>query len=133
VSATFRFSGKLGVLLLFAVGGGATLWAILFWRNPENSVRWAFTQLHSSLVRGRKEQAAQFVAPRVEASGREMGRDEFMAAYQLPPRPGELHEAPCPKTAGHWTVRMDDAIYCFVRGKNAWQLHHIGTGVCGCR
>ena len=133
MSAPFRFSGKLAVLLLFAVGGGATLWAILFWRNPENGVRLTFTQFHSSLVRGRKEQAAQFVAPVVTASGREMSRAEFMAAYSLPPGPGELDVATCPTSAAHWTVRMGDSTYCFVRGPNAWQLHHLGAGPCGCR
>ncbi len=129
----FRFSGKLAVALLFVVGGGATLWAILFWRNPENSVKWTFTQLHSSLVRGRKEQASRFVAPRVTAAGRESGREEFMAAYRLPPRPGELRAAPCPSAAGHWTVGMEGSAYCFVRAEQAWQLHHLGPEPCACR
>ncbi len=132
MKAARRFSGKLGVVLLFVVGGGATLWAILFWRDPENSVRWSFTQLHSSLVRGRKEQAAQFVAPAVFASGRERPRDEFLAWYALPPHPGELDVALCPATAGHWTVTMGDLVYCFVRSKNAWQVHWIGEKACGC-
>lgn len=133
MSGPRRFSGKLGVAVLFAVGGGATLWAILFWRNPENSVRWAFTQFHSSLVRKRTEQAAQFVAPRVEAGGRGLSREEFMASYALPPRPDELSVAPCAKTAGHWTVSMGSSAYCFTRGANAWQIHRVGTAPCDCR
>lgn len=133
MSGPARFSGKLGIALLFAVGGGATLWAILFWRNPENSVRWAFTQFHSSLIRKRTEQAAQFVAPRVSLPGREAGREEFMASYALPPKPEELSVAPCAKTDGHWTVTMGASVYCFSRGTNAWRIHRVGGAPCDCR
>lgn len=127
-----RFSGKLGVILLFVVGGGATLWAILFWRDPENTVRWSFTQLHSSLVRGRRTQALQFVAPTVHSGGRTRSREEFLGTYTLPPHPGTLDVAVCPRIPEHWTVRMGDLVYCFVRGKNAWQVHWIGEKECGC-
>lgn len=133
MSRTFRFSGRLGVALLFAVGGGATLWAILFWRNPENSVRWAFTQFHSSLVRNRTAQAAQFVAPRVTVAGRESSREEFMSAYKLPPKPGDLAVAPCASNPGHWTVTMEGSAWCFTRGATAWQVHRVGGAPCDCR
>jgi hypothetical protein len=133
VSAPRRFSGRLGIAALFALGGALTLWAILWWRTPSNSVGWSFTQLHSSLLRKKREQAAQFVAPRVRYSGEEMDRERFLSAYVLPPKPGELAKAPCPAAAGHWVVAMDGRAYCFVRAEHSWQLHQVGEAPCGCR
>ena len=63
-------SGKKWVLGLLALGTCAALVAVTYWQSPENSVRWSFTQIHTSLVRGKKDQAGRFLAPRVTVHGK---------------------------------------------------------------
>jgi hypothetical protein len=126
-------SGKWWVLGLLALGSCAGLVAVTYWKRPENSVRWSFTQIHTSLVRDKKEAAARFLAPRVTWDGKEMSAKEFMAAYTQPPEPDVIDTQPCPSTPSHWTVTMRTHVFCFVEDKSLWRLHYAGTGPCDCK
>jgi hypothetical protein len=118
---------------MLALGAAAGGFAALYWTSPSNSVRWSFTQFHTSLVRGNRRTAEALVAPRVVLSGREMRADEFLAGYQAPRNPGPLEVAPCPSAPDHWTVAMSGQSYCFLLVGRAWKLHRIGPPPCGCR
>ena len=126
-------SGKWWVLGLFAIGSAAGIFAVTYWKRPENSVRWSFTQIQTSLVREKKESAARFLAPRVRLNGRDLTSAEFIAAYTQPPDPDVFEATPCPATPGHWIVTMRGHVFCFVEDKNLWRLHLVGTGTCDCR
>lgn len=126
-------SGKAWVLGLVALGGAAGLFAATYWKRPENSVRWSFTQIHTSLVRGKRDAAARFLAPRITWNGKEMTPGVFLESYTLPPEPGEIDTAPCPSTGGHRTVVMGKLVYCFVEEGPLWKLHWIGAAPCACR
>lgn len=127
-------SGKKWVLGLVALGAVAGLIAVTYWQRPENSVRWSFTQIHTSLVRGKKEAAARFLAPRITWNGKEMTSTEFLAAYTLPSQADVIDTAVCPTAAGHLTVTMKGLVYCFVpETKTFWKLHALTAGACGCR
>jgi hypothetical protein len=126
-------SGKLWVIGLLALGGVAGGVAVTYWKRPQNSVRWSFTQIHTSLVRGRKEAAVRFLAPRVLWQGRDCSAPEFIAAYGLPPQADTIQVASCAATAPHWTVAMTDQVYCFFEEGPLWKLHWVGPGPCSCR
>jgi hypothetical protein len=127
-------SGKKWVLGLLALGAMAGLIAVTYWKRPENSVRWSFTQIHTSLVRGKKDAAARFLAPRITWNGKEMTSAEFIAAYTLPSEPDVIETAVCPKTPAHLIVTMKGLVYCFVtEGGTLWKLHSLESGVCVCR
>jgi hypothetical protein len=126
-------SGQGWVLGLLALGACAGLFAVTFWMRPENSVRWSFTQIHTSLVRGKKDAAARFLAPRVTWNDRELSAADFLVAYGLPPEPSDIETAVCPSTPAHWTVTMKTHRYCFIRQGSLWRLHWVGTVPCSCR
>jgi hypothetical protein len=125
-------SGQWWVLGLFALGSAAGIFAVTYWKSPENSVRWSFTQIQTSLVRDKKESAARFLAPRVRWKGRDLTAAEFVAAYTQPLDPDVFETTPCPATPGHWIVTMKENVFCFVEDKNLWRLHWVGTGRCDC-
>ena len=126
-------NGKLWVLGLLALGAAAGFVAVTYWKSPENSVRWSFTQIQTSLVRDKKEAAARFLAPRVRWNGKDLSAAEFLAAYTQPPEPDVIQTLPCPSSPAHWTVSMKGNVFCFVEDKTLWRLHSVGTGACDCR
>lgn len=119
-------SGKLWVVGLLVLGAGAGLFSVVYWRQPENRVRWSFSQLHSALLRKRVDASGKFVADRVNVSGKEMSRDEFLATYVMEPKSDLLVVTPCAKIPGHWDVALRGRIYCFVFEGKLWKLHGIG-------
>jgi hypothetical protein len=126
-------SGTIWVLGLLALGACAGLIAVTHWQRPENSVRWSFTQIHTSLVRGKKEQAGRLLAPRVTVHGKEMTDAEFVVAY-IPPATADVIETqPCAATPAHQIVRMKDLVYCFYGEGTLWRLHWVGKNACGCK
>lgn len=125
-------SGKIWVLILLALGAAAGLVAVTYWKRPENSVRWSFTQIHTSLVRGKKDAAARFLAPRVSLDGKDLAPSEFIAAYSLDRQTDEIDVVPCPAAPTHWTVIMSGQSYCFVLDGRLWKLHAVGTAPCTC-
>ena len=126
-------SGQGWVLGLLALGACAGLFAVTFWKRPENSVRWSFTQIHTSLVRGKRDAAGRFLAPHVTWNGRELTDAEFLNAYTLPVEPDAIETATCPSLPAHWTVTMKGHLYCFYEDGSLWRLHWVGTGSCTCR
>ena len=127
-------SGKWWVVGVLSLGAVAGLIAVTYWQRPENSVRWSFTQIHTSLVKGKKDAAARFLAPRVTWNGREMSSAEFLAAYTLPSEADVIETAVCPKSAFHLNVTMKGLVYCFVSdGGTLWRLHSLESGVCTCK
>jgi len=127
-------SGKWWVVGVMSLGAAAGLIAVTYWQRPENSVRWSFTQIHTSLVKGKKDAAGRFLAPRVTWNGKEMTSAEFLAAYTLPSEPDEIETAICPTVPSHLTVRMRGLVYCFVtENKTFWRLHALTNGACGCK
>jgi hypothetical protein len=126
-------SGTWWVLGVLGLGAVAGLIAVTYWQRPENSVRWSFTQIHTSLVKGKKDAAARFLAPRVSWNGKEMTSAEFLAAYTLPSEADEIETAVCPTTPSHLVVTMKGLVYCFVSdGKTFWRLHALTNGRCAC-
>ena len=125
-------TGRLTVAAIFAVSGGLALTAVLYWKNPENRARWSFTRFHSLLVRDHPEQAAAFVAREVVFDGRTLSREAFMAAYALPKRSGEVETQPCPAAPDHWSVRMNERVYCFQLEDDLWKVHWVGNAPCDC-
>ena len=131
-------SGKKWVLGLLAFGACGGMVAVTYWQRPENSVRWSFTQIHTSLVRpshvrGQKEKILRFIAPRVTFHGKEMSDVEFLDAY-IPPSTADVIETqPCAAVGVHQTVRMKDLTYCFIQDGKLWRLHWVGKGACGCK
>ena len=131
-------SGKKWVLGLLALGTCAALVAVTYWQSPENSVRWSFTQIHTSLVRpahvkGQKEKILRFLMPSVTVHGKEMSDAAFIDAY-IPPSTADVIETkPCAAVATHQTVVMKDLSYCFIQDGKLWRLHWLGTGACGCK
>jgi hypothetical protein len=107
--------------------------AVTYWKSPENSVRWSFTQIQTSLVRDKKESAARFLAPRVRWNGKDLSASEFIAAYRQPPDPDVIQTVRCAALPDHWTVTMRGNVFCFVEDGNLWRLHAVGTGRCDCR
>jgi hypothetical protein len=126
-------NGKMWVLGMLALGACAGLFAATYWKRPENSVRWSFTQIHTSIVRGRKDAAARFLAPRVTWNGRELAAAGFLDAYALPPDPDVIDTLPCPSLPSHWTVTMRNEVYCFVEDGPLWRLHEVTSGRCRCK
>ena len=92
-------SGQKWVIGLLALGACAGLFAVTYWKRPENSVRWSFTQIHTSLVRGKREAAIRFLAPRVTWEGRERSAADFLTAYTLPAKASDIEAAACPSTS----------------------------------
>ena len=126
-------SGKKWVLGLLAFGACGALIAVTYWQRPENSVRWSFTQIHTSLVKGKKDAAARFLAPRVTWNGKGMSAAEFLAAYTLPAEADVIETAVCPTTPAHLTVSMKGLVYCFApETKTFWKLHALTSGACRC-
>lgn len=125
-------SGKIWVLILLALGAAAGLVAVTYWKRPENSVRWSFTQIHTSLVRGKNDAAARFLAPRVTLNGKDLTASEFIAAYSLDRQTDEIDVVACPSVPAHWTVIMSRQSYCFVLDGRVWKLHVVGTVPCTC-
>jgi hypothetical protein len=126
-------SGAWWVLGLLALGSCAGLFAVTYWKRPDSSVRWSFTQIQTSLVRDKKEAAARFLAPRVTWNGKDLSAAEFMAAYTQPPEPDVIEAQPCAAQPSHWTVTMRKDVFCFVQDKTLWRLHSVGVGSCGCK
>lgn len=126
-------SGKIWVLGLLSLGAAAGTIAVTYWRSPENSVRWSFTQIHTSLVRGKKDSAARFLAPRMTFNGKEVSGAEFLNAYSLDRQTDEIETRPCPTTPSHMTVTMSGQGYCFFQEKSLWKLHWVGPAPCTCR
>ena len=125
-------SGQAWVLGLLGLGAVAGIIAVTYWQRPENSVRWSFTQIHTSLVRNRKEAAGRFLAPRVTWDGKEMSGPEFLESYRLPPEADTIDTAVCPSVPAHWTVTMRGRLYCFIGEKTLWRLHWVGSEPCTC-
>ena len=131
-------SGKKWVLGLLAFGACGGLVAVSYWQRPENSVRWSFTQIHTSIVRpshvkGQKEKITRFIAPRVTVHGKEMSDTEFLDAY-IPPATADVIETrTCAAVPAHQVVLMKDLSYCFIQDGKLWRLHWIGTGACACK
>jgi len=126
-------SGKWWVLGLLALGAAAGSVAVSYWQSPENSVRWSFTQIHTSLVREKKDAAARFLQPRILFNGKEVSSGEFLAAYSLDRQTDEIDTVPCPSTPSHMTVTMAKQVYCFIREGRLWKLHLVGAAPCTCR
>ena len=126
-------SGKKWVLGLLALGAAAGFVAVTYWQSPENSVRWSFTQIHTSLVRGKKDAAARFLAPTVTLNGKTLSAAEFLSAYSLDRQTDEIDTLPCPSTPSHMTVTMSKQVYCFQKENRLWKLHLVGPAPCGCR
>ena len=126
-------SGKKWVLGLLALGACAATVAVTYWERPENSVRWSFTQIHTSLVRGKKDQAGRFLAPRVTMHGRELSDAEFLVAYIPPSTADVIDTQGCGAVPAHQVVKMKDLVYCFVGDGRLWRLHWVGKDTCGCR
>jgi hypothetical protein len=116
-----------GLLAFGAAGGSFAFW---HWSRPENAVRWSFTQLHTSLLRKRREPVLQLVAPEVTLDGRRLAREDFLAAYVPPAKPGDLDVAPCPAAPGHWVVTMHGRAWCFSPHGRGWLLHRLGPAPC---
>jgi len=126
-------SGKWWVLGVLSLGAVAGLIAVTYWQRPENSVRWSFTQIHTSLVKGKKDAAARFLAPRLTWNGKEMSSAEFLAAYTLPSEADVIETAVCPAVSSHLTVSMKGLVYCFTpETKTFWKLHALYNGSCRC-
>ncbi|MBV8881439.1 MAG: hypothetical protein JO332_15845 [Planctomycetaceae bacterium] len=126
-------SGKFWVLGLLSLGAVAGLIAVTYWKRPENSVRWSFTQIHTSLVRGKKDAAARFLTPRMTFNGKDLSAAEFLTTYSLDRQTDEIDTVPCPSVPAHWTVIMSGQSYCFVQEGPLWKLHVVGTPPCRCR
>ncbi len=126
-------NGKYWVLGLLSLGAAAGLVAVTYWRRPENSVRWSFTQIHTSLVRGKKDQAVRFLTPKVVLDGKELSAEAFLNAYSLDRQTDEVDTAPCPSVPSHMTVTMSGQVYCFVLDGKLWKLHVVGAAPCKCR
>jgi hypothetical protein len=128
-------SGRLWVLGLLALGAALALVAVTYWKRPENSVRWSFTNLHTAVVRGKRDQALRLLAPTVTWNGKDYADRDFAAAYALPPKAGEIETFACPARGEHQVVRMNDLAYCFVTdgSRTLWRLHWVGPGPCTCR
>jgi hypothetical protein len=126
-------SGKKWVLGLLALGVAAGSVAVSYWQSPENSVRWSFTQIHTSLVRGKKDAAARFLAPRVTLNGKDVSSGEFLSTYSLDRQTDEIETVSCPSTPSHMTVTMSKQAYCFIQEGRIWKLHQVGASPCPCR
>jgi hypothetical protein len=126
-------SGKKWVLGLLALGAAAGFVAVSYWQSPENSVRWSFTQIHTSLVRGKKDSAVRFLDPTVTLNGKNLSAAEFLTAYSLDRQTDEIDTLPCPSTPSHMTVTMAKQVYCFRKEGRLWKLHLVGPAPCGCR
>jgi len=127
-------SGKWWVVGVMSLGAAAGLIAVTYWQRPENSVRWSFTQIHTSLVKGKKDAAARFLAPRITWNGKEMTSAEFLASYTLPAEPDVIETAVCPAAPAHLTVMMKGLVYCFVtEDRTFWRLHSLNSGSCNCK
>jgi hypothetical protein len=132
-------SGKKWVLGLLAFGACGGLIAVTHWQRPENSVRWSFTQIHTSLVRpshvrNQNEKVIRFLTPRVTVYGREMSPEEFLVAYIPPSTADVITTELCSAVPEHQLVRMKDLVYCFVGGEGTlWRLHWVGKEKCGCK
>ena len=131
-------SGKAWVLGLLVLGACGGLVAVTYWQRPENSVRWSFTQIHTSLVRpshvrGKKEKITRFLAPRVTLHGKEMSDEDFVDAY-LPPSTADVIDTQiCGSAPAHQVVKMKDLVYCFILDGTLWRLHWVGNGTCSCK
>ncbi len=126
-------SGRYWVIGIFAVAGALALGAVLYWRRPETRVRWSFTQIHSSLLRNRKEVAASFLARRVTLARKDLSPAEFLESYDAKRVSGPLDVAPCPSIADHRLVRIAKGTYCFLLEGDLWRLHWVDAGPCACR
>jgi len=124
-------NGRLWVLGLLVLGSGAGIFAVWHWSQPENAVRWTFTQFHTSLMPGkRKEAARQIAADPVTVDGLPMSKNDFIASYVVQAPPGALVVAPCPGAPGHWEARMAERSWCFVKEGREWKLHRVGLAPC---
>jgi hypothetical protein len=126
-------SGKFWVVGMLALGTALGVFSVVYWTRPENQVRGAFTQLHTALLRGPREKAVRLVADRASLDGKEMSRDEFLAAYKVESTAGLLEAAPCPSAPEHGEVRMKGRAWCFLRDSGRWKLHSVGPSPCACR
>ena len=125
-------SGRWVVVGIFALSAAMALFAVFYWKDPENRSRWSFTRFHSLLVRKHPEQAASFVAREVVFHGKTLSRKEFMAAYVLPKKSENVRTEPCPTADSHWTVSLGDLIYCLQLEDDLWKIGWLGKGPCRC-
>lgn len=126
-------NGRLWVLGLLGLGAIPGMVAVTYWKSPQNSVRWSFTQIHTSLVRGKKDAAARFLMPSVSFNGKTLTAAEFLSAYSLDRQTAEIETRPCPSSPPHWTVIMSGQNYCFAQEGSLWKLHLVGSPPCACR
>jgi hypothetical protein len=126
-------NGKYWVIGLLGLGCIPGLVAVTYWKSPPNSVRWSFTQIHTSLVRGKKDAAVRFLAPTVTYNGKDLSAAEFMSAYSLDRQTDEIETTPCASTPAHMTVTMSRQVYCFEQVKSLWRLHLVGAPPCSCK
>ncbi len=125
-------SGKWWVLGLLALGVAAGTIAVTYWQSPENSVRWSFTQIHTSLVRDKKDAAARFLEPTITFNGKNVPAADFLSSYSLDRQTDEIDTRPCPSTPAHMTVTMAKQVYCFALQGRLWRLHLVGPAPCTC-
>ena len=126
-------SGKVVIVVIFAIGIGAGSFASWHWSRPQNAVAGSFTQIHATFLRGPRKDVKRLVADRVMMDGRELPADEFVATYVLPPDADRIDIAPCASAAGHWVVAMKEQRYCFFKEGKTWKLHWLQTGGCACK
>lgn len=128
-------NGRYWVLGLLTLGSALALFAVTYWKKPENSVRWSFTNFHTAIVRGKRDQALRLLAPRVTWNGKEHSDRDFAATYALPAAAGEIEALPCPENPAHMNVRMNTLVYCFITDErgNFWRLHAVGSAPCPCK
>lgn len=124
-------SGRLWVLGLLLLGSAGGAFAVWHWSRPESAVRWTFSQFHTALLRKRMDAPRQIAADTVTLDGLPMPKEDFLAAYEVPSKPGDLQVAPCPAAPGHWAVtRGSERAWCFLKEGRAWKLHRVGPTPC---
>ena len=120
-------SGRLWVLGLLVLGSCAGAFAVWHWSRPENAVRWTFTSFHMTLRPGKGNEAARRIADdRVLFDGIPLTREDFLASYVVPSKPGDLRVEPCAASPDHWDALMSDRAWCFVKRGRDWKLHRVG-------
>jgi hypothetical protein len=126
-------SGKLWVIGFFVLGSLAGLSAVIYWSQPENAVRGAFTMLHTSILRNNRKEALRHLSSPVIQFGKAQSPEEFLSTYEIPVSSSALLIAPCPSIASHWGVILNDRVYCFLLEGRRYKLHFLDRVPCTCR
>lgn len=121
------------MVVILGLGAATGAIGILYWESPENSVRWSFTQIHTSIVRKHPQVAKRFLAPEIVYEGKAHSPDAFLAAYRLAPEAGTLDARPCPGAPVHFEVHMKGTMWCFNLEGRLWMLHRVAVPPCPCR